>query len=173
MRGRVTLAHAFALGQVDAATRSRLVEGLVEQDIAVTTVAPAGPKVLPLAELLAAGVRVGLGEDGQRDYWSPYGNADMLDRTWQLAFTGGLRADRMIERCLEVATLGGRAVLDPVARRLPTDPSDLSHREVREGDSADFVLVNAETPTSAVMDRPGGRTVVHAGRVVADGDELV
>ncbi|GAA1161297.1 amidohydrolase family protein [Ornithinicoccus hortensis] len=173
MRGRVTLAHAFALGQVDAATRSRLVEGLVEQDVAVTTVAPAGPKVLPLAELLAAGVRVGLGEDGQRDYWSPYGNADMLDRTWQLAFTGGLRADRMIERCLEVATLGGRAVLDPVAPRLPTDPTDLSHREVREGDSADFVLVDAETPTSAVMDRPAGRTVVHAGRVVADGGQLV
>lgn len=32
------------------------------------------------------GVPVGLGQDDQRDYWSPYGNGDMLDRTWQLAF---------------------------------------------------------------------------------------
>lgn len=172
MRGRVTLAHAFALGQVEAATRGRLVEGLLEQDVAVTTVAPAGAKTLPLDELLSAGVRVGLGEDGQRDYWSPYGNADMLDRTWQLAFTGGFRADRQVERCLEVATLGGRAVLDPAAHRLPADAADVSHRDLRPGAGADFVLLDAETPTSVVMDRPDRRTVIHGGRVVADAGAL-
>lgn len=172
MRGQVTLAHAFALGQLEPAPRARLIEDLAAQDVSLTTVAPAGPKVLPLTELLAAGVRVGLGEDGQRDYWSPYGNADLLDRTWQLAFTNGFRADRLVERCLEVATLGGRSVLDPEATRLPADPADLSHREVRAGAVADFVLLDAETPTSAVMDRPGSRAVIHAGRLVADAGAL-
>ena len=31
-------------------------------------------------------MRVGLGQDGIRDFWSPYGNGDMLERAWQLAF---------------------------------------------------------------------------------------
>jgi cytosine/adenosine deaminase-related metal-dependent hydrolase len=167
LQGRVTIAHAFALGQADDVTQGALVEGLAELDVAVTTVAPAGAKVLPLTRLLDAGVRVGLGEDGQRDYWSPYGNADMLDRTWQLAFTNGFRADRLIERCLEVATLGGRAVIDAGAPRLPTDPDTPGARGVAPGAPADFVLLDAETPTSAVMDRPADRIVIRAGAVVA------
>ena len=35
------------------------------------------------------------------------------------------------------------------------------------------VILRGETPTSAVMDRLPGRTVIHAGRVVADDGELV
>jgi hypothetical protein len=45
----------------------------------------------------AAGVRVGLGQDGIRDYWSPYGNGDLLGQAWQLAFRSGLRYDHDIE----------------------------------------------------------------------------
>ncbi|WP_374102021.1 hypothetical protein [Arthrobacter sp. ISL-5] len=59
-------------------------------DVSMATIAPAGAP-LPLQQLAAAGVRVGLGQDGQRDYWSPYGNADMLDRTWQVASGLGVR----------------------------------------------------------------------------------
>lgn len=159
MKGQVTIAHAFALGTNDAATRAPLIEQFADLDIAITTVAPSGSGVLPLRELREAGVRVGLGEDGQRDYWSPYGNADMLDRTWQLAFTQGFRADRDIEGCLEVATLGGRSVADGI-RRSPV---------LSSGDPADFLLMGGETLTSAVMDRPRERTVIHGGRLVHRG----
>ena len=72
-----------------------LVERFAELDVATATVAPGGRQTLPLVALAEAGVRVGLGEDGQRVSWSPYGNADMLDRTWQLAFTHGFRADAL------------------------------------------------------------------------------
>ena len=41
------------------------------------------------------------------------------------------------------------------------------------GDRADLVLVDGETPTSAVMDRGVDRTVIHDGRVVADGLHVV
>lgn len=166
MQGRVTVAHAFALASVEAPRRAALLETLAELDIAVTTVAPAGSGTLPLAEILAAGVRVGLGEDGQRDYWSPYGSADLLDRTWQLAFTNGLRADAEIERCLEVAVLGGRSVRDAAAPRVRPDvaaPLPVLHA----GDPADLVLFPGETLVSAVMDRPAERTVLHRGRLVA------
>ena len=125
---------------------------------------------LPLVDLTAAGVRVGLGEDGQRDYWSPYGNADMLDRTWQLAFTNGFRRDDLIEHCLAVATVGGAAVLDPSATRL-TSIADRPGLAV--GDPAELLIVDGETVAAAVMDRSRDRTVIHRGRVVADALDLV
>lgn len=162
-RGRVTIAHAFCLADLTPSVRGALLDELAELDIALTTIAPGGRAALPLAEIAERGIRLGLGQDGQRDYWSPYGNTDMLDRSWQLAFTLGLRRDADIERVLEVATTGGRQVLGRQAA---------GGRGVAVGDPGDLVLVPGQTPTSAVMDRPGGRTVIHAGRVVADDGEL-
>ena len=125
---------------------------------------------LPLVDLTAAGVRVGLGEDGQRDYWSPYGNCDLLDRTWQLAFTNGFRRDDLIELALAVGTMGGASIMDRTVTRV----AGVGDRPgVATGDRADLVLLDGETPTSAVMDRSSDRTVIHDGRVVADGLQVV
>ena len=167
MQGRVTISHGFFLGQLDEPTRREMIAELAELDVSMATVAPP-TGALPLRELLEAGVRVGLGEDGQRDYWSPNGNADMLFRTWQLAFTQGFRADALVETALAVATAGGRSVLDPALDRVREGQAP----GLREGDRADLVLLPGETPTALVLDRTfgdclPGRTVVHAGRVVA------
>lgn len=160
-RGRVTIAHAFCLADLPEAPRGAVLDELAELDIALTTIAPGGRLQLPLSEILARGIRLGLGQDGQRDYWSPYGNTDMLDRTWQLSYAAGLRRDDAIEEALHIATVGGARILD-AERTVDT------HRGFAVGDAADFVLLDAETPTSAVMDRPGDRTVLHQGRIVAE-----
>lgn len=170
MQGKVTLSHAYQLGSVNEATTRRLIQEFAELDVSMASIAPAASGQLPLTALTEAGVRFGLGEDGQRDYWSPYGNCDMLDRTWQLAFTNGFRRDELIEHCLAVATVGGASVLDPAATRL-TSVEDRPGLTV--GDPAELLLVDGDTPTAAVMDRGTDRTVVHAGRVVADGLALV
>ncbi|MER6987990.1 amidohydrolase [Saccharopolyspora hirsuta] len=170
MTGQVTISHAYDLGGVSESTTRRLVEEFAELDVSMATVAPAQHRSLPLADLTAAGVRVGLGEDGQRDYWSPYGNADMLDRTWQLAFTNRFRADELIEHCLAVASRGGASILD---RNLPRLSSVADRPGLAVGDQADLLLVDGETPTAAVMDRSRDRTVLHDGRVVAEACELL
>jgi cytosine/adenosine deaminase-related metal-dependent hydrolase len=170
MQGRVTISHGYALGGVSESTTRRLVDEFAELDVSMATVAPSISTGLPLLDLTAAGVRVGLGEDGQRDYWSPYGNADMLDRTWQLAFTNGFRRDDLIEHCLAVATVGGAAVLDPAATRL-TSVADRPGLAV--GDPAELLIVDGESVAAAVMDRSHDRTVIHRGRVVADNLTLV
>ncbi|UPO78081.1 amidohydrolase family protein [Arthrobacter sp. Helios] len=169
MQGLVTISHGYGLADLPAGQLQELIEEFAALDISLATIAPAG-QPLPLQQLAAAGVRVGLGQDGQRDYWSPYGNADMLDRTWQLAFTSRFRADELIEHCVAVATIGGASVINPQAQRLSsvTDRPGLS-----VGDPAELVLVEGETVTAAVMDRLPGRTVLHRGQVVADGLELV
>ncbi len=93
----------------------------------------------------------------------------MLDRTRQLAFTSGFRADDLIEHCLAVATVGGAGIMDPALTRL-TSVGDRPGLDV--GDRAELMLVAGETVTSAVLDRPDDRTVIHGGRVVADGRQL-
>lgn len=170
MQGQATMSHAYELGSIDEATTRRLVAEFADLDVGMTTIAPPQHSGLPLDELARAGVRVGLGQDGQRDYWSPYGNADMLDRTWQLAFTQQFRADELIEHCAAIATTGGAAIMRPGARRL----ASVSDRPgLAPGDPADLVLLAGDSVTAAVMDRLADRTVVRAGRIVADGLELV
>lgn len=170
MQGKVTMSHAYQLGSVNETTTRRLIDAFAELDVSLASVAPSIAGQLPIPLLTEAGVRLGLGEDGQRDYWSPYGNTDMLDRTWQLAFTRGFRKDELIEHCLAIATIGGASILDPGATRL----KDTAHRPgVEVGDPAELLLVDGETIVSTVMDRGKDRTVIHAGKVVADQLELV
>jgi cytosine/adenosine deaminase-related metal-dependent hydrolase len=179
LQGRVTISHAFALGEAAPELVARTLDMLAEVDIALTTIAPGGRPPLPIEEIAARGIRLGLGQDGQRDYWSPFGSADMLDRAWQLAFTNNFRRDELVEHALAIATAGGASVMDgPVATRGGADRSAMgaglrlsgigSRPGFTPGSPADFVLVDGETPTSAVMDRPRGRTVIHEGRIVRD-----
>ncbi|CAN7406467.1 amidohydrolase family protein [Pseudarthrobacter oxydans] len=169
MQGLVTISHGYGLADLPAGQLQELIDEMGALDVSMATIAPAGAP-LPLQQLAAAGVRVGLGQDGQRDYWSPYGNADMLDRTWQLAFTSKFRADELIEHCVAVATVGGSSVIDPQAPRVA---SVADRPGLAVGDAAELVLVEGDTVTAAVMDRLPGRTVIHRGRVVAEGLQLV
>ncbi|WP_035751168.1 amidohydrolase family protein [Arthrobacter sp. 35W] len=170
MQGNVTISHGYPLWGVSEAHTRRLIETWAELDISTATVAPGGRYQLPLADLVAAGVRVGLGEDGQRDYWSPYGNADLLDRTWQLAFANGFRADDLLGHALAIATVGGASILDPSVPRLA---STADRPGTAVGDPAELVIVEGECVSAAVMDRSLDRTVIHRGRVVADQLQLV
>ena len=56
--------------------------------------------------------------------------------------------------------------MDRTIQRL-TSPGDRPGLAL--GDRADIVLVDGETVTSTVMDRGTDRTVIHDGRLVADG----
>lgn len=172
MQGHVTISHAFALSSVDPDRRTALIELLADADIAVTTVAPGNREPLPLDALRAAGVRVGLGQDGIRDYWSPYGNGDMLERAWQLAFRAGVRSDESIEQCVDVASRGGRAVFDG-SRWSSTAMTADAVSGLAVGAPADLVVVRADTVSAAVMDHPPRSFVIAGGRVVARDGALV
>lgn len=171
MQGRVTIGHAFAIPTVDHRRQAQLIELIAGCDIALATVAPAPPQALPLAELRAAGIRVGLGQDGTRDYWSPYGNGDVLERCWQLAFAVWMRHDADIEACVDLAARGGRSVVSGRPwSRLPITEDDVDGLAV--GAPAELVVVNADTVTASVMDHPPRTLVIHGGRIVAADGEL-
>lgn len=162
LQGRVNVAHGFAVGQLPAARQADLVAAMGEAGITMTTVAPIGAAPLPVHALRDAGVAVGLGTDGIRDLWSPYGTGDLLALTTQLARLSGFRHDEELVTTARVASADaarfvGRPVHDLVA-----------------GAPADVVLVDAENVPDAVVRAPRRELVLAAGRVVArEGEALV
>ncbi|MEZ0111375.1 cytosine deaminase [Catenulispora sp. EB89] len=158
--GRVTVSHAFALVGLPDGDLDRRAAELAEAGIGLTTVAPAG-RTLPVRRLRELGVNVGLGSDGVRDSWSPFGNADMLDRAHLMARSMRARVDEDLE-------LGFHAAAEYGAELLGLPVSDLS-----VGSPADFFLVRGECLAQVVVDVPAREIVVRGGRVVARDGELV
>jgi cytosine deaminase len=161
LQGRVNVAHGFAVGELPASRQADLVAAMGEAGLTMTTVAPIGAAPLPLLALRRAGVAVGLGTDGIRDLWSPYGTGDLLALTTQLARLSRLRHDEELVTAARVATSDaatfvGRAVHDLVV-----------------GAPADVVLVDAENVPDAVVRAPRRELVVAAGRVVARAGEVL
>lgn len=161
LAGRVTVSHAFALATVPPDRQAELIDALAAADIAVTTVAPGRGDMLPVLAMRSAGIRLGLGQDGVRDLWSPYGDADMISRAWQLAFRCGFRRDDHVEEALRCATTGGAEVLGLTGYGLDI------------GCHADLLVVPGDTLTDVVMRKPPRALVVKRGRVVVrDGQRV-
>ncbi len=143
-----TISHAFCL-----ADREDLAETLAEAKVALTTCALGADPVLPVGPLLEAGVLVGLGSDGVRDPWTPFGDGDMINRAHLLAYRTDARTDEELATCYEIAAHGGAALLGLEPARL------------QPGDPATFILVHAESVAQTVVDKPTPQFVVRNGRV--------
>ncbi|MEO3873965.1 amidohydrolase [Nonomuraea sp. B12E4] len=152
--GRVTVSHAYALGQLDEPYQDRLARGFAEAGVAVATAAVYSFPVPPIKKLRAAGVTVACGHDGIRDLWGPYGSGDMLERAMHVAYRSTFRRDEDIELALEAATFGG-------ARALGLEGYGLS-----PGDRADLVVVPSGGPAEAVVVHPARTLVMKDGVVL-------
>ncbi|MEO5575107.1 MAG: amidohydrolase [Gaiellaceae bacterium] len=154
LQGRVTVSHAFCLCDGDPEV-DPLLERLAEQRIGLATVAPGNVEPLPLARIVELGIAVCLGQDGVRDLWSPWGDADMLSRAAQLAWRCGYRRDEEIELCVEIASSRGAAALG------------VSDQVLAPGGRGDLVLVDAAVPAEAAVAHPPRSLVVKHGVPVA------
>ncbi|MFI6876654.1 amidohydrolase [Streptomyces sp. NPDC050400] len=161
LRGKVTVSHVFCLPFLKGAELDTMASDLADMDIALTTVSPNESLVLPIGKLREHGVRVGLGSDGVRDSWSPFGNADMLHRAHILGWVTDVRLDEELTDCYTVGTDGGADVMG------------LPRVDFTPGSPADFVLLRGECVPQVVVDMPQRDMVVHGGQVVARAGELV
>jgi cytosine deaminase len=154
MKGKVTVSHAFCLG-TEAALVDPLIAQLAELDIAIMTTAPASRPAPPVRKLIEAGVRVCSGNDGIRDTWGPYGNADMLERAMFVGLRNNFRCDDELRMALDVCTTEGAKVME------------IEGYGLAEGSTADFVILPGETVAEAIVTRSPKRRVVKRGKVVA------
>ena len=158
--GRLTVSHAFCLGEVPEAELVGVIDLLVRADVAIVTCALGADSLVPYSLLRREGVRVGLGSDGIRDPWTPFGNADMLERAHLAAYRTDARTDAELTEPLRIAVEGGADILG------------LPQSALRVGDPADLILVAGECVAQVVIDRPPRRTVIKAGVVVARDGQL-
>ena len=155
LQGRVVASHCYAFGDLDEAAAGRLAEELAGAGVGVVTAAPYSFPVPPLRLLAEAGVVTGIGHDGIRDLWGPYGTGDLLERARHVAYRSAFRRDDDIELVLRAATTGGRELL--------TD----DHRGVEPGAVADLLVVPAINGAEAVVLAPQRLAVVKRGVVVS------
>jgi cytosine/adenosine deaminase-related metal-dependent hydrolase len=153
LQGRVVASHCYAFGDLDELEAGRLAERLAGAGIGVVTAAPYSFPVPPLRLLADTGVVTGIGHDGIRDLWGPYGTGDLLERARHIAYRSGFRRDEDIELVLRAATTGGRQLLTG------------DRRGVEPGAVADLVVVPATNAAEAVVLVPERRAVVKRGAV--------
>jgi cytosine deaminase len=157
LQGQVTLSHLCVLSALNSKIAGELVKKLARAEVTVVALpetnlflqdrgesSPIRRGVTLVRELLAAGVKVRLGTDNVRDWFFPFGDADMLDT----ALFAAVAAHLDNEADLIAAICDGRSTLE-------------------EGDPADFVLLKASSFDDALARRPAERTVFKAGRQVA------
>jgi cytosine deaminase len=160
-QGRVNVAHGFALGDISDRARGELLPRLAEAQISWTTVAPVRSAPLPWRAMRDAGMGLGLGTDGIRDLWNPFGDGDILSVALTFARLHGMRTDEDLLRAVSLAS---------------TEAASFVHRaqhDLAVGSRADIVLMDAQNVPDALVRGPHREVVVAGGRVVVDGGQVV
>lgn len=156
LQGRVTVSHACVLAAMSDDAANRTLERMAEARITLVVLpelnlylqgrgsgSPRERGIAPVLEALRAGVPVRFGTDNVRDWFFPFGDADLLET----GYIGALGSHLDAPRELTAALCGGR-------------------RRVRVGDMADLVLIPASSFDDALARRPGCRVLVRRGRQI-------
>jgi cytosine deaminase len=161
MQGKVTISHAYALGDVPADAVRRVADTLAESGVAIMTTAPGARAFPPVLALRNAGVTVFGGNDNIRDSWSPYGDGDMLRRAMMIGHRSDFRTDDELGIAFDAVTRAGAKALG------------IANYGLRVGARADFVTLRAAHIAEAVVAVPKGRSVYRGGVGIVRDDVLI
>ncbi|MEU6658778.1 amidohydrolase family protein [Streptomyces sp. NPDC046821] len=153
LNGKVTVSHAFALGDVDGPELDRTAAALAAAGVTIMTNGPR-TSMPPVLRLREQGVRVFAGSDNIRDTWWPYGTADMLERATIIGLQGDLMTDDELSFAASMITDEAAAALG------------LTDYGLTPGCRADLVVIAASSVQEAVAAHPRRLLVLHDGRVV-------
>jgi cytosine deaminase len=168
MQGRVNAGHCCALSVAASDRARRIIEGLVENGISVTTLPaanlflqsrggsqPALRGLPPLEDLRAAGVKLAAASDNIQDPFVPTGSGDLLE----------------IARWTLLAGQMGLSDLDAAFDLVSHAPAEVigigAEHGLKPGGRADFLIVDAEDTADLVASGPLDRIVMVGGRIVA------
>lgn len=152
MNNRVTVSHAYGLGDVAPEVVDRIAATLAETGVSIMTNAPGDRAFPPILRLRRAGVRVFTGNDNIQDSWWPYGNGDMLQRAMLVGYRSGFYTDEELHVALHMASEAG------------ADALGKSDYGLKPGNEASFVIVNAPNAAAAVAAVPYERAIVRHGQ---------
>jgi len=159
--GKVTISHAYALGEVSSDAVQRTAQLLAEAGVAILTAAPGARAFPPVLLLRDAGVNVFSGNDNIRDSWWPYGDGDLLERAMLVGYRSGFNTDEQLAEAFEMVTANAARALG------------LAGYGLTVGGAADFLVLDARHVQEAVVARPKPRDVYKNGRLVARAGSIV
>lgn len=156
LHGRVAVSHACALSMADADTAKCILEKMARVNMTLAVLpelnlylqergcgSPRRRGLPPVLEAIRAGVAVRLGTDNVRDWFFPYGDADILETGYVAALAAHLDAPNS----LMAALCDG-------------------HERLEKGQIADLVLIHASSLDDALARRPADRVLIRRGRQV-------
>lgn len=152
LQGRVSVSHAYGLGDIGAAALDTVARTLADAGVSIMTNAPGDRAFPPILRLREAGVRVFTGNDNIQDSWWPYGNGDMLQRAMLIGYRSGFYTDDALHVALDMATESAAAVIGKTDYGL------------RAGNEASFLVFDAPNAAAAVAAAPAARAVIRRGR---------
>lgn len=161
MGGKVTISHAYGLGEVSRDIVQRTANLLAEAGVAILTNAPGAHAFPPVLLLREAGVNVFAGNDNIRDSWWPYGEGDLLERAMIVGYRSGFNTDAQLATALDMVTVHAARALG------------LADYGLTEGGAADFVVLDAQHVQEAVVARPKPRDVYKKGKLVASNGSIM
>ena len=164
--GRVAAGHVCALGSAEPAVADQAIELIKAADISVIS----QPDMYRLGrddrihvrrgltrvkELLAAGVNVTFASNNVQDALRPMGNFDLLEEALVLAYGAHMDTIDELETLLKMCTANAARALR------------LENYGVEKGCRADLVVLDAPSPSAAIIDQAEKLYVFKAGNLVA------
>ncbi|WP_119066599.1 amidohydrolase family protein [Aggregatilinea lenta] len=165
-QGRVTVGHACTLGVATPKVAAEAIALIREANLNIIS----QPDLYRLGrddthnvrrgltrvkELLAAGVNVTYASNNVRDALRPMGNFDLLEEGLILAYGAHMDTVEEFNTILRMSTVNAARAL-----RLP-------HYGLQPGCTADFVILDAPTPSAAIVGQAEKAYVVKNGRIMA------
>ncbi|OLO42315.1 deaminase [Alkalihalophilus pseudofirmus] len=152
--GRVTISHAFGLGDVSTEEAYEMAEILRESRISIVSSLPIGRAIPPVKLLDEWGVEVAIGNDNIFDSWSPLGNGDVLERAGRLIERYRWTDEVSLSQTFKFIT-GGITPLDQEGHQVWP----------KTGDVANMVLVDASCSAEALARRSKRQAVFYNGNL--------
>ncbi len=165
-QGRVTAGHVCALGSALPAVAQQVIQLILDADISVVS----QPDLYRLGredthnvrrgltrvkEMLAAGVNVTYASNNVRDALRPMGNLDPLEEALILAYGAHMDTIEEFNSLLKMSTFNGAKALG------------LQNYGVEPGCIADLVVLDAPSPSAAIVGQVEKNYVFKAGRLMA------
>lgn len=155
LKGKATISHGIALGDLHADELTEIASILKEQDMDVTTTVPVNRPTIPIPVLDQLGIQVSIGHDSITDHWSPFGTGNSIQKLGVLAERFRMVDEYSLSSTLKYATGGITPLNDKGERIWP-----------KVGDDATMMLVNASCSAETVARRGTIESLFFKGKKV-------
>jgi cytosine/adenosine deaminase-related metal-dependent hydrolase len=155
LKGRATISHANALGDLHGEELTEIITILKDQEIDITSTVPVNRPTIPIPTLDKFGIQVSVGHDSITDHWSPFGTGNTIQKLGILAERFRLSDEYSLSSTLKYGT-GGVTPLNEKGERVWP----------KVGDDATMMLVNASCSAEAVARRASVESVFYKGKKV-------